>query len=116
MRVALDQIAKEIRAAAEEIQSWLEGDEDSRADGKGLNAHAGNAAGLHVMTELEVDSLLLEHMSGRPIACSREQYERQIRPALQTYAAVYLAHGDKVHASVARKAVEELDRRFNLVE
>ena len=64
------------------------------------------------MTELKVESLVREHMSGCPIACSREQYERRIRPALQEYSALCVAHGDKGHASIARKAVEELDRRL----
>jgi hypothetical protein len=65
------------------------------------------------MTELEVDSLVREYMSGRTIACSREQYERRIRPGLQQYAALCHAHGDKVRAKIALKAVEELDGRFN---
>jgi len=65
------------------------------------------------MTEAEVDSLLREYMSGRPIACSREEYERRIRPALQEYAAYCRGHGDKVRAESVLKAVEELDGRFN---
>ena len=47
-------------------------------------------------------------MSVRPIACPREEYERRIRPGLQEYAALCLAHSDKVRANIARKAVEEL--------
>jgi predicted phage terminase large subunit-like protein len=111
--VPLDQIAKEVRATPEEVQNWLEGDEDGRADGKFANAHAGDTRGLRIMTEAEVDSLVREYMSGCPIACSREEYERRIRPALQEYAAYCLGHGDKVRAGIALKAVEELDSRFN---
>jgi hypothetical protein len=40
MRVAFDQITEEIRAACEEVQSWLERDKDICADGKGLNGLA----------------------------------------------------------------------------
>jgi predicted phage terminase large subunit-like protein len=111
--VPLDQIAKEVRATPEEVQGWLEKDEDGRADGKFVNAHAGDTRALHIMTEAEVDSLVREYMSGRPIACSREEYERRIRPALQEYAAYCLGHGDKMCPEIAFKAVEELDGRFN---
>ena len=41
--VPLDQIAKEVRATLEEVQSWLEGDEDGRVERKFVNAHAGDA-------------------------------------------------------------------------
>jgi hypothetical protein len=44
--VPLDQIAKEVRATLEEVQSWLEGDEDGRVERKFVNAHAGDAIGL----------------------------------------------------------------------
>jgi hypothetical protein len=49
----------------------------------------------------------------RAITCSREEYERRIRPVLQGYAACCGGQGDQVRAQIARKAVEELDGRFN---
>jgi hypothetical protein len=68
------------------------------------------------MTELEIDSLLREYMSGRPVGWSREADEGQIRQALLEYAALCTAHGDQVRASIARRAVEDLDRRYNFAE
>lgn len=65
------------------------------------------------MTESEIDSLLREYMSGRPVRCSREAYAREIRQALLNYAALCAAHHDRVRATSARRAVEDLDRRFN---
>jgi hypothetical protein len=65
------------------------------------------------MTEVEIDSLLREWMSGNWVQWSREDYEGRIRQGLLDYAAFCDAHGDKM-AMMARRAVADLDRRFNL--
>jgi len=68
------------------------------------------------MNELEVDSLLREWMSGHWVMCSREDYARRIRQGLLWYAALCDAHDDEKMATNARRAVEDLDRRFNFAE
>jgi len=67
------------------------------------------------MTELEIDSLLREWMSGNGVKWSREDYVERIRQGLLDYAALCDAHGDKM-ATMARRAVADLDRRFNFDE
>ncbi len=68
------------------------------------------------MTELEIDSLLREYVSGRPVRWSREAYEGQIRQALLEYEALCASHDDTARAMIIRRAVEDLDRRFNFIE
>ena len=68
------------------------------------------------MTELEIDSLLREWMSGHRVGWSHEDYLGRIRQGLLEYAALCDAHGDQVRATQARRAVEHLDRRFNFNE
>jgi len=67
------------------------------------------------MNEPKIDSLLREWMSGNGVRCSHEDYVGWIRQELLDYAALCDAHGDKM-ATMARRAVADLDRRFNFSE
>ena len=67
------------------------------------------------MNQLQIDSLLREWMSGNGVRFSRKDYRQCIRQELLDYAALCDAHGDKI-AAMARRAVADLDRRFNFSE
>jgi hypothetical protein len=67
------------------------------------------------MNELQIDSLLREWMSGNGVRWSPEDYVQWIRLGLLDYAALCDAHGDKM-ATMAHRAVADLDRRFNFLE
>jgi hypothetical protein len=111
--LSVQAIAAIVRATPEEVQRWI----DQHAPSPGTFGARTNSRALPQrepgMTELEVDSPVREYMSGRPIACSHEEYERRIRPALQDYAALCLKHNDQVYANFVLRAFEDLDRRFN---
>ena len=67
------------------------------------------------MNELKIDSLLREWMSGNGVRRSREDYVRWIRQGLLDYAALCDDQRDKM-ATMACRAVADLDRRFNFSE
>ena len=67
------------------------------------------------MDEPLIDSLLREWMSGNGVRWPREDYVGWIRQGLLEYAALCDAQGDKM-ATAARRAVADLDRRFNVAE
>ena len=67
------------------------------------------------MNELQIDSLLRECMWGNGVRWSREDYVRWIRQGLLDYAALCDDQRDKM-ATMACRAVADLDRRFNFSE
>ena len=88
-----------VKATPDEVQRRLDQRAPSPKTSGARTSPRAQSQRVPAMTELEVDSLVRAYMSGRPIACSREEYEWRIRPALQGYAALCLAHSDKVRAS-----------------
>jgi predicted phage terminase large subunit-like protein len=114
--LSVQAIAATVEATPDEVQRWLDQREPNRKTQGARTSPRALSQREPAMTELEVDSLLREYMSGRTIACSSEEYARRIRPALQNHATLCLAHGDKVRAKIVLNAVEELDLRFNVAE
>jgi predicted phage terminase large subunit-like protein len=110
----VEQAAARVGISVSEFEDYLDGvsGPSNTISQFGTHRARNSAKSDRRITEVEIDSLLREWMSGNGVQWSQEDYEGWIRQALLDYATLCDAHGDKM-ATMAHRAVADLDRRFN---
>lgn len=111
----VEKAAARVEISVSELEDYLDGATrvSNRISQFAMPPARNSAKPDRTMTAVNIDSLLREWMSGNGVQWSQEDYVGRIRQGLLDYAALADAHGDQVRATQARRAVKDLDQRFN---